>query len=337
MLRTLLLATIVGLGCWACAAADDPRPAADKGGASEKGTATDKTTDKGTDKPADTAKMSDDERAVRAAVDAYAADFDKGDAKAVASHFAEDAQHVDDDGNVMQGRKAIEEAAAKFLAKHKGAKLELKINSLDVLKSGVAIERGVATIVGPKIAHPPTNYVAIHAKSGDQWLIQSIQNLGPMAMNPTRAERLGQLEWLIGQWAGQDNDATINTTFAWTANKSFITASFSIVKKDKVEIAGTQIIGWDPETDQIRSWVFDSMGGFGQGVWSHNDDRWTVTMSGTTEDGRHASSVGMYTREGNDGYEWQASSREVAGEMMPDIEPVKLIRVREPAAAPKGN
>ena len=29
----------------------------------------------------------------------------------------------------------------------------------------------------------------------------------------------------------------------------------------------TQRIGWDPAAKQIRSWEFDSEGGFGEGTW----------------------------------------------------------------------
>ena len=102
-----------------------------------------------------------------------------------------------------------------------------------------------------------------------------------------------------------------------------------------MEIAGTQIIGWDPAKQEIRSWVFDSSGAFGEGVWSNDENRWTVTSAGTTEDGRKATAVGTYTKT-DDGYEWQSVSREVDDEMLPDIEPIKMIRVG-PAAVPTEN
>ena len=148
MTRILLLGTIVGLACFACGAADNPPAgkkvapdAAPAPSASAKMTAEER------------AKMSPEEKEVREAVDNYIADFDRGDAKAVASLFADDAEHVDSAGEVIRGRKAIEERATKFLAEHKGAKLDLKIHSLDVLHSGLAVERGTAAVVAPAL--PP--------------------------------------------------------------------------------------------------------------------------------------------------------------------------------------
>jgi len=36
-------------------------------------------------------------------------------------------------------------------------------------------------------------------------------------------------------------------------------------------MAGMQIIGWGPAAKQMRSWVFDSDGGFGTVIWSKKD------------------------------------------------------------------
>ena len=338
MTRILLLGTIVGLACFACGAADS-QPAG-KGGTAAAGPNAGGSSGAPLTSPlaaaaARAANMSPEEKEVRAAVDNYIADFNRGDAKAVASLFADDAEHVDSEGEVLRGRKGIEERAAKFLAEHKGAKLDLKIHSLDVLHSGLAIERGTAAVVAPMMPPSPIDYVAIYSKHDGKWQIDSIQNFAAQPAMPSRDERLSELDWLIGDWIGQERDATVHTTFAWTANKAFITASFSVVAGDKVEIAGTQVIGWDPARQEVRSWVFDSTGAFGEGVWSNDENRWTVTSAGTTEDGRKATAVSTYTKT-DDGYEWQSVSREVDDEMLPDIEPIKMIRVGG-AAVPTEN
>ena len=35
-----------------------------------------------------------------------------------------------------------------------------------------------------------------------------------------------------------------------------------------------QVIGWDPAAKQVRSWVFDSGGGIGEGIWTKQGDKW---------------------------------------------------------------
>jgi hypothetical protein len=46
----------------------------------------------------------------------------------------------------------------------------------------------------------------------------------------------------------------------------------------------TEIIGWDPETQSIRSWVFTSAGRFAEGVWERDGNAWTVRMDGRGAD-----------------------------------------------------
>ena len=58
---------------------------------------------------------------------------------------------------------------------------------------------------------------------------------------------------------------------------------------------GSQRIGWDPSAKRLRSWVFDSEGGFGEGVWSKSGNQWIAKMTGVTSDGKTASSTNVIT------------------------------------------
>ena len=101
---------------------------------------------------------------------------------------------------------------------------------------------------------------------------------------------------MIGRWVDQDDQATVVTECNWTKNNNFITRSFTIQIRDRIDMAGMQIIGWDPSTKQIRSWVFDSDGGFGQATWKKKDNRWYIQQSGVLPDGRKSSAVNIITR-----------------------------------------
>ena len=61
------------------------------------------------------------------------------------------------------------------------------------------------------------------------------------------------------------------------------------------DLEGTQVIGWDPAAGTIRSWMFDSDGGFGEGIWTKNDNTWIVKFSQVLPDGRKASATNIYT------------------------------------------
>ena len=97
---------------------------------------------------------------------------------------------------------------------------------------------------------------------------------------------------------------------------------------------GTQWIGWDPIDKQIRSWSFYSGGGFSEGVWTKDGDRWTIKTTAKTGDGRKVTTTNVLTRVDADHLTWQATKVTVDGKSVPDGAVVKLKRVKEPRPQP---
>ena len=91
-------------------------------------------------------------------------------------------------------------------------------------------------------------------------------------------------------------------------------------------MAGMQIIGWDPAAKQIRSWVFDSDGGFAEGRWARKENRWYVTTTGTLPDGGNASSVNVITQVDDGQFKWQSVNRTVGGQLLPNVDEVVVVR-----------
>jgi hypothetical protein len=138
---------------------------------------------------------------------------------------------------------------------------------------------------------------------------------------------LKELEWIIGSWIDQDEDATVQTDCDWTKNQNFINRSFAVVVGDEVDMAGMQIIGWDPVAKQIRSWIFDSDGGFAEGKWTRKgDDRWLIQQNGTLPDGGKTSAVNIITRVDDNSFTWQSVNREVNGDILPNVDEVLVVR-----------
>jgi hypothetical protein len=131
---------------------------------------------------------------------------------------------------------------------------------------------------------------------------------------------------MIGTWVDGDDQASIKTTCQWTRNKNFITRSFTVSIRDRIDMAGMQIIGWDPAAKQIRSWVFDSDGGFAEGRWTKKKNRWSITTTGTLADGGKASSVNVITRVDDDQFKWKSLNRTAGGELLPNIDEVVVVR-----------
>jgi len=269
-----------------------------------------------------------DEQAIRNTVQSYVAAFNRGDAEAVASHFGEHAEHVGDDGTLLRGRAAIQQRLTELFAGGSNKRISVTIESIRFAKPDLAIERGTVMVTSPDAAPVRSRYTATHVKHVEGWKIENISEGAPLA-DATAYDHLRQLEWLIGRWVDQGDDVRVDTTCRWTANRTFITRSFTVSGGDRVELSGTQVIGWDPAAGQIRSWVFDSDGGFAQGEWRKEGDRWLIHHSGVLPDGGKASAVNIITPVDENRFTWQSVDRGVDGRLLPDIDEFEVVRVED--------
>jgi hypothetical protein len=72
----------------------------------------------------------------------------------------------------------------------------------------------------------------------------------------------------LGQHSVTGVIATIRSA-AKVWDKSFIRVQFTIRQKDQT-VSGFQMIGKDPASRELRSWTFESAGGFGEATWSRD-------------------------------------------------------------------
>jgi uncharacterized protein (TIGR02246 family) len=267
-----------------------------------------------------------DQAAIEKAVESYTAAFNASDAKALAKHWLPEAVYVNPlTGSQVEGREAIAKEFEAILAELKKTKLAVDVESIRFISPGVAVENGVAKLISGDQQPKESSYTAIHVKHDGKWLLDRVTEEDlPVVLS--HYEQLKELKWMIGTWVDGDDQASIKTTCEWTRNQNFITRSFTVSIKDRIDMAGMQIIGWDPAAKQIRSWVFDSDGGFAEGRWTKKDKRWFITTSGTLPDGGKACSVNVITCVDDDQFRWQSLNRTVNGELLPNIDEVVVVR-----------
>lgn len=170
-----------------------------------------------------------------------------------------------------------------------------------------------------------STYKVFYEKRNGDWQITEVRE-EDIDEPPTHYEQLKDLEWLVGEWVDADEDVKIESVSSWDKYKNFITQKFTVIVLGHVELEGKQIIAWDPANERIRSWVFDSDGGFGEGSWMKKGDRWVVEAAHTLADGRRSSAINIYTKVDRNSYTWESTGRDMDGEFLPDIDPVKVIR-----------
>lgn len=267
------------------------------------------------------------EAAIRKTVASYVEAFNRGDATAVAEHWSEDGEWVSPAGDRVKGRDAITEEMNAYFAEGGSPHIEISDATIRFLAPTVAVEEGTATVTRQGELPSQSTYIALHTKRDGKWKLDSVRETS-IPTPPSNYDNLKALEWMIGTWVDQDDDATIETRCQWTKNRNFMTRSFKVIIDDRIELEGTQVVGWDAAAGRIRSWVFDSNGGFGQGVWSRDGDRWTVNVVHVLQDGSRGSAINIITRLDDNTFTWQSTGRAIAGAVMPNVDPVNVVRVQ---------
>jgi uncharacterized protein (TIGR02246 family) len=257
---------------------------------------------------------------------AFVEAFHKGDAKAVAAFWTADGDYTDQNGKRLKGRDEIEKAFEGFFAENKGAKLRIDSESMRFVSPDVAVEDGVTEVFTANGAPPSrARYTIVHVKKEGQWFLSSVRDAAYSP--PTTYERLRGLEWLVGDWTEEaDKGEVARLSFSWSQNQNFMVSSFSTTFKNIVMGGGTQWIGWDPLAKKVRSWSFESSGGFGEGSWSSNGNSWTIKTTAILPDGKKASATNVITRIDDHTLALSSKERMLDGKEMPDIKEVKLKR-----------
>ncbi|MCA9052784.1 MAG: SgcJ/EcaC family oxidoreductase [Planctomycetaceae bacterium] len=271
--------------------------------------------------------------AVRSSAQQYMDAFNRHDAESLGQLWAEDATYTDRvTGERVIGRAAIQADLAEVFAKNPNIRLQFSPGEIRFIRPDVAQAEASATVILPDEQPVRVSVSALYVKEGDHWLLSSVEEMA-LPQAATAAEALSELEWLIGDWRDDADDITATSSFRWGAEGSYLIRSFSVAKDGQPMAEGTQVIGWDPRTQQIRSWTFNSDGSFGEANWSRNGDDWMIKSSQTLADGGIATGTYVMTPVDSDAMTVRLIGHEVNGEPQPASEAVTVVRLSTTTAA----
>jgi len=143
---------------------------------------------------------------------------------------------------------------------------------------------------------------------------------------------LETLDWLVGSWVAEAGSNRIEFDCRFTKNNAFMVRSFRVHENEDVKTSGMQIVGWDPQRNSIRSWTFDSDGGFADASWTQIDNTWVVRSSATVPDGQLGTAILKITP-GEDGRFVMAGTNRIVGGVMEDDFEISV--VKQPPSAGK--
>lgn len=277
-----------------------------------------------------------DVKAIQQAVKSFVDAFNAGDIEKVMATFAEDAEVVDEDNSFVIGRDEIAQRFAATFEKSPGAKLAIEPERLRFLSGDVAVERGRATLTPEESNTLPyrSRYTVVYVKKDGAWLHSLVRD-----ESPSGEDELKALEWMLGEWIEEGPDVVLKANCKWAPGKKFLLREFELAVGDEVVLSGTQRIGWDPLTKQLKSWVFDSNGGHGEGAWARDGNRWVVRATGVLPDGRLSAATQVFTAIDANTLRFDILDRTVGGEVEGEDESFVLVRKPpapgEAGAAPK--
>jgi uncharacterized protein (TIGR02246 family) len=271
----------------------------------------------------------DDQETIRAFLRAYADAFNGQDLDAVGAMWTENGVHVDRETEERtEGRAAIRADLAAVFERAPKPRLEGDVDRVWLIRPDVASVEGTTTITVPDSPPTASRFSAILVNNGQIWQIASVEET-PVPQPMSAGDVLPELAWLEGSWVDDSDDAPAVSTFRWSANGSFLIRSCSMKDGDEAVPVGTQIIGWDPRSQQIRSWTFNSDGSFGDGIWTKAGNDWLIKSTQTLLDGRAAFGTYVITPVDDDTLTLRLIGQEIEGEPVPRSDPIVLLRVRD--------
>lgn len=242
----------------------------------------------------------------------YTSAFNRRDAVALAAHWSPSAENVDlDSGDVTRGRAAVEEVFSTLFRTDGSGKLDIDIESIRLLRDDVAVVDAVSAVSfvarDPGSAPAPSRrrLSAVVVRRDDRWLLESVRE-SQVAGAPAAAEQppLESLAWMVGTWEGQVAGATVRTHCHWAAGRRFLVRQHVVAAAADTTpptsgdrgIPGlllpgsagsrevSEVIAFDSDRGQIRSWFFNSQGRFAEGTWAREGDRFVVSVEGRGND-----------------------------------------------------
>jgi uncharacterized protein (TIGR02246 family) len=245
---------------------------------------------------------------VRGMLAGYLRDFNRHDSAAVAAHWADGGESVDlASGEVTAGRAAVRDVFAALFATDADATINIDVASVRPVRHDVAVVDGQTRLGFTDGGSAASRFSAVVVKQDGRWLVESLRE-SPLPAGETTdaaARPIDELAWLLGAWEDVGEGVTASTQCFWSVGRAFIVRSHAVrpdQAPESLPAAGdtripgllpaddagprelTEIIGWDPDRQVVRSWIFTSTGRFAEATWTKAGNAWTVRVEGRGHD-----------------------------------------------------
>ncbi len=252
----------------------------------------------------------------------YVARFNSRDFDALAKLLRNDVAYHDDSTDVS-GSAAFVEGLRKVTSEEPSLKLSIEIQEVKLDGDAVAFAAGTASMASDNTPSESSRFEVEFGKEADAWKVVSISETSGASAS---ANALESLTWLIGSWQ-DSHDPTLQTTVRFVSGNQFLQRTVERRTDTETTQIATEMIGYDPQSHRVRSWLFFADGSFGSGTWQGESDHCKIHLRQTLVDGSTATGTYVVRPTSADSMTIQLISRVVNGELQPTGQPTSLTRI----------
>ena len=289
----------------------------------------------------------------------YLEAFNRHDPAALAAHWSATGENLDlDSGETTAGRDAVHEVFAALFEQDAGATIDIDVAAIRPLRDDVAVVDGVSRISFTDAPPSSSRFSAVLVRENGNWVLDTVRESNTSSQPShegtvanAQARPLDAMAWLVGSWEDVSEGVTASTHCFWSTNRAFLIRTHVVSTEAAHEqrrlpggsgipgllsanAAGsreiTEILGWDPDRGQIRSWLFTSDGRFAEGAWSRDGNAWTLRLTDASGD-CHCT----ITRVGPDEMSCRCDSDQFADVVPPACDFVRTARAADATTKPE--
>lgn len=274
-----------------------------------------------------TVTQGDAESAIRNQLSSLSDAATKADAEKMASFFALDGAYVNEDGLRVEGRQSLKEHFARNVRPEMEVAVKLEPQVIRIIGNDSAWIEGTTTRQSGSGKSLDARFTMLLNNQNGNWIIQSASETSVVAKDSS--SKLSELDWLVGDWVAEQGNAKVRMTAEKVGNGHFFHLRYVISKPGEAPKIDTQVIGWDPNRDQIVSWHFDSSGGYGYGKWRKLANKWVINAEGVEQSGWNSAATNVISAVDKNSFQWQSMRRTADGLTFADTEPLTVKRVSQ--------
>ncbi|MEO1993069.1 MAG: SgcJ/EcaC family oxidoreductase [Pirellulales bacterium] len=243
---------------------------------------------------------SDTTAEIHAMIQSYLRAFNRHDAHALAAHWSDDGESIElHSGEKTEGRDAVAGVFATLFEQDAAASIDITIESIHHIRDDVAVVDGLSLLSFNDATQAKSRFSAVVVREKERWVLSSVREASTSSPQPV-GSALEQLAWLAGSWEDIDDAISAHTHCSWNSGRSFLNRShsstFNVQQAESEDgipallpIDGSsreisEVIGWDSQRQQIRSWIFTSDGRFAEGFWTQAGNTWQIEYEGRGAD-----------------------------------------------------